>query len=40
MRGSCCACQASYVCLWSFYVDRSMTLLLSIFDLLGLYFQV
>ena len=38
VRGPCCACQASYICLWSFYVDRSTALLLSIFDLPGLCF--
>ena len=31
-RGCCCACQAPYTLLWSFYVDRSTTYLLSIFD--------
>ena len=31
-RGSCCACQASYISFWSFYVDQSTTLLLSILD--------
>ena len=38
VRDSCCACQASNICLWSLYVDRSTTLVLSIFDLLSLCF--